>query len=216
MQASWDLDNLYLNVPPASVVALIITQNNTRAKGMAKAKRKTTTMAPTLNVVEDHVGKEVDDGVPIDKGKYKNSGVHHALNPDPYRGCFGFDRLNYVEDVYGLIDYGTSGRVTGFIAEAIQGVGGIVELAPGDLPAAYKMWETRGELYSSMELISNAPFAEVTSLKDSKPYGSCLYDLNIDSWRNISPPGVKEPYKAKPGDILIISDSIPEIASDLQ
>ncbi|KAF6160731.1 hypothetical protein GIB67_035932 [Kingdonia uniflora] len=76
--------------------------------------------------------------------------------------------------------------------------------------------ETRAELYSSMELISNAPFAEVTSLKDSKPYGSCLYDLNIDSWRNISRPGGKEPYKAKPGDILIISDSIPEIVSDLQ
>ncbi|KAF6140984.1 hypothetical protein GIB67_006613 [Kingdonia uniflora] len=67
-----------------------------------------------------------------------------------------------------------------------------------------------------MELISNAPFPEVITLKDSKPYGSCLYDLNVDSWRNISRRSGKEPYKAKPGDILIISDSIPKIVSNLQ
>ncbi|KAF6134103.1 hypothetical protein GIB67_035657 [Kingdonia uniflora] len=52
------------------------------------------------------------------------SGVHHALNPDPYRGCFGSDRLKYAKDVKSLIDYGTSDRVANFIAEAIQGVGG--------------------------------------------------------------------------------------------
>lgn len=65
------------------------------------------------------------------------TGVHHALNPDQYRGVFGSDGLKYARDVDDLITYGTSGRVAGFIAEAIQGVGGILELAPGYLPAVY-------------------------------------------------------------------------------
>ncbi|KAL0716939.1 hypothetical protein Bca4012_066261 [Brassica carinata] len=43
------------------------------------------------------------------------SGVHHAINPDPYRGIFGSDGEKYARD----------------------GVGGIVELAPGYLPAVY-------------------------------------------------------------------------------
>lgn len=65
------------------------------------------------------------------------TGVHHALNPDQYRGVFGSDGLKYARDLDDLITYGTSGRVAGFIAEAIQGVGGILELAPGYLPAVY-------------------------------------------------------------------------------
>ncbi|KAF6174057.1 hypothetical protein GIB67_020239 [Kingdonia uniflora] len=82
------------------------------------------------------------------------SGVHHALNPDPYRGCFGSDGLKYAEDVQGLIDYGTSGRVAGFITEAIQGVGGIVELAPGYLPAAYNSVKKAGGLCIADEVQS--------------------------------------------------------------
>ena len=50
---------------------------------------------------------------------------------------FGSDGLKYARDLDDLITYGTSGRVAGFIAEAIQGVGGILELAPGYLPAVY-------------------------------------------------------------------------------
>ncbi|XP_018627442.1 alanine--glyoxylate aminotransferase 2 homolog 3, mitochondrial-like isoform X2 [Nicotiana tomentosiformis] len=65
------------------------------------------------------------------------TGVHHALNPDQYRGVFGSNGLKYARDLDDLITYGTSGRVAGFIAEAIQGVGGILELAPGYLPAVY-------------------------------------------------------------------------------
>ncbi|CAH1434862.1 unnamed protein product [Lactuca virosa] len=65
------------------------------------------------------------------------SGIHHALNPDPYRGIFGSDGPKYAKDVDEIITYGTCGRVAGFIAEAIQGVGGIYELAPGYLQAVY-------------------------------------------------------------------------------
>uniref|UniRef100_A0A452ZCH8 Uncharacterized protein n=1 Tax=Aegilops tauschii subsp. strangulata TaxID=200361 RepID=A0A452ZCH8_AEGTS len=48
------------------------------------------------------------------------TGVHHALNPDPYRGAFGSDGEKYARDIQETIDYGTTGRVAGFISEAIQ------------------------------------------------------------------------------------------------
>ncbi|KAI8018279.1 hypothetical protein LOK49_LG04G00667 [Camellia lanceoleosa] len=67
----------------------------------------------------------------------RKSGVHHALNPDPYRGVFGSDGEKYARDVKDLITFGTLGHVAGFISEAIQGVGGIIELAPGYFPAVY-------------------------------------------------------------------------------
>ncbi|CAD6271844.1 unnamed protein product [Miscanthus lutarioriparius] len=50
-------------------------------------------------------------------------GVHHALNPDPYRGAFGSDGEKYARDVQEIIEFGTTGRVGGFISEAIQGIG---------------------------------------------------------------------------------------------
>ncbi|KAK6130366.1 hypothetical protein DH2020_035871 [Rehmannia glutinosa] len=58
-------------------------------------------------------------------------------NPNQYRGDFGFDGLKYARDVDDIITYGTSGRVAAYICEALQGVGGIMELAPRSLPAVY-------------------------------------------------------------------------------
>ncbi|KAI3978471.1 hypothetical protein MKX01_015646 [Papaver californicum] len=49
--------------------------------------------------------------------------IHHVMNPDPYRGAFGADTNRYVKDVQDHIDFGTSGKVAGFIAETIQGIG---------------------------------------------------------------------------------------------
>lgn len=46
--------------------------------------------------------------------------MHHALNPDQYRGVFGSDGLKYAKDVDDIVTYGTSGLVGAFIAEAIQ------------------------------------------------------------------------------------------------
>jgi hypothetical protein len=40
-------------------------------------------------------------------------GVHHALNPDPYRGVFGNDGKAYAEDVKDLIASATPGKVGG-------------------------------------------------------------------------------------------------------
>ncbi|KAH7672540.1 alanine-glyoxylate transaminase / (R)-3-amino-2-methylpropionate-pyruvate transaminase protein [Dioscorea alata] len=82
------------------------------------------------------------------------SGVHHALNPDQYRGVFGSDGEKYAKDVQEIIDFGTSGHVAGFISEAIQGVGGILELAPGYLPAVYKIIKKAGGLCIADEVQS--------------------------------------------------------------
>lgn len=56
------------------------------------------------------------------------SGVHHALNPDPYRGVFGSDGEKYAKDVKDLIQYGTSGHVAGFIFEAIQVIFKLIQI----------------------------------------------------------------------------------------
>ncbi|CAL0328337.1 unnamed protein product [Lupinus luteus] len=89
------------------------------------------------------------------------SGVHHAMNPDPYRGVFGSDGEKYARDVQDIINFGTSGNVAAFISEAIQGVGGIVELAPGYLPAAYNMVKNAGGLCIADEV--QAGFARTGS-----------------------------------------------------
>jgi alanine-glyoxylate transaminase/(R)-3-amino-2-methylpropionate-pyruvate transaminase len=69
-------------------------------------------------------------------------GVHHAIAPDPYRGQWGRAEpeagKNFAADVKSLIDYATSGRVAGFIAESIQGVGGCVVYPEGYLQHAYE------------------------------------------------------------------------------
>ncbi|KAJ0696002.1 putative alanine--glyoxylate transaminase [Helianthus annuus] len=80
------------------------------------------------------------------------SGVHHTQNPDPYRGAFGSDGEKYAKDVEDLIRFGTSGHVAGFIFEAIQGVGGIVELAPNYLTSVYSTIKKAGGLVIADEV----------------------------------------------------------------
>jgi alanine-glyoxylate transaminase/(R)-3-amino-2-methylpropionate-pyruvate transaminase len=69
-------------------------------------------------------------------------GVHHAIAPYPYRGTYGYDDADagrkYAEDVKQVIDYTTSGKVAGFIAESIQGVGGFVVFPDGYLKHTYE------------------------------------------------------------------------------
>jgi len=68
-------------------------------------------------------------------------GVHHALAADPYRGPYGRDDAEagrkFASDVKQLIDFATSGRIAGFIAESIQGVGGCVVFPDGYLEGVY-------------------------------------------------------------------------------
>ncbi len=68
-------------------------------------------------------------------------GVHHAVAPDPYRGLYGRDDAEagskFASDVKQLIDFATPGRIAGFIAESIQGVGGCVVFPDGYLQSVY-------------------------------------------------------------------------------
>ena len=54
----------------------------------------------------------------------QGSGVHHALNPNMYRGPYGYDdpdaASKYAADVKDLIQHATPGKVAAFIAESIQ------------------------------------------------------------------------------------------------
>lgn len=69
-------------------------------------------------------------------------GVHHAINPNPYRGSWGYDDpdagAKYAAEIKNVIDYATPGRVAAFIAESIQGVGGAVVYPEGFLKKAYE------------------------------------------------------------------------------
>ncbi len=75
-------------------------------------------------------------------------GVHHALAPYPYRGVHGYDVADagkkYADDVKQVIDFCTPGKVAGFIAESIQGVGGFVEFPQGYLKQTYEYVRAAG------------------------------------------------------------------------
>ena len=77
-------------------------------------------------------------------------GVHHAIAPDTYRGYFGADdpqaAKKYADDVKQVIQFATSGKVAGFFAESIQGVGGTIVYPDGYLKAAYEHVRAAGGL----------------------------------------------------------------------
>jgi alanine-glyoxylate transaminase / (R)-3-amino-2-methylpropionate-pyruvate transaminase len=77
-------------------------------------------------------------------------GVQHSVLPDLYRGPHGKDDpeagKKYAEDVKSLIQFGTSGKIAGFIAESVQGVGGTVVFPDGYLRHAYAHVRSAGGL----------------------------------------------------------------------
>src|SRR5438874_1426523 len=77
-------------------------------------------------------------------------GIHHAAVPDPYRGPYGRNDPDagkkYAADVKQLIDFASPGRIGGFIAESIQGVGGVVVFPDGYLKAVYEHVRAAGGL----------------------------------------------------------------------
>ncbi|KAK7319208.1 hypothetical protein RJT34_03926 [Clitoria ternatea] len=76
--------------------------------------------------------------------------------------------------------------------------------------------ETRAQLCSSMEILSSAPFAEVTSLEEAYAYNGKLYNVKIDTWKNRFSGHGKELYKTLVGDVFILADFKPETVNDLQ
>jgi alanine-glyoxylate transaminase/(R)-3-amino-2-methylpropionate-pyruvate transaminase len=85
-------------------------------------------------------------------------GIHHAMAPDPYRGLWGREDAeggrNYAADVKNLIDFGTSGRIAAFIAESIQGVGGVIVYPDDYLKQVYEHVRAAGGLCIADEVQS--------------------------------------------------------------
>src|SRR5436190_3875315 len=77
-------------------------------------------------------------------------GVHHAVAPDPYRGPYGRNDPDagkkYAADVKQLIDFASPGQIAGFIAESIQGVGGVVVFPDNYLKHTYEYVRAAGGL----------------------------------------------------------------------
>jgi alanine-glyoxylate transaminase/(R)-3-amino-2-methylpropionate-pyruvate transaminase len=76
--------------------------------------------------------------------------VHHALCPEPYRSPLGGTPEEVAAasaaDIGELIRYSTPGRIAAFIAEPIQGVGGVTSAAPNYFREAYRIAREHGGL----------------------------------------------------------------------
>lgn len=79
-----------------------------------------------------------------------SGGIHHAMNPDPYRSPFSGTpeeiATKSAADIRDLIRYSTPGKVAAFIAEPIQGVGGTTHGAKNYLREAYAVVREHGGL----------------------------------------------------------------------
>jgi alanine-glyoxylate transaminase/(R)-3-amino-2-methylpropionate-pyruvate transaminase len=71
-------------------------------------------------------------------------GILHVHNPDQYRGVHGATVQPYVEEIDILINSSTPGAVAGFIAEPIQGYGGVIPLPAGYLKGAFERVRAAG------------------------------------------------------------------------
>jgi alanine-glyoxylate transaminase / (R)-3-amino-2-methylpropionate-pyruvate transaminase len=76
--------------------------------------------------------------------------VHHAMNPDPYRSPFKGTPEEIASqsaaDIRELIRFSTPGKVAAFLAEPMQGVGGVTYGAPNYLKEAYAVVREHGGL----------------------------------------------------------------------
>jgi alanine-glyoxylate transaminase/(R)-3-amino-2-methylpropionate-pyruvate transaminase len=79
-----------------------------------------------------------------------SGGIHHAVNPDPYRSPFSGTPEEIASksaaDIRELIRFSTPGKVAAFIAEPIQGVGGTTHGAKNYLKEAYAVVREHGGL----------------------------------------------------------------------
>ncbi len=79
-----------------------------------------------------------------------SGGIHHAVNPDPYRSPFTGTPEEIASksaaDIKDLIRFSTPGKIAAFIAEPIQGVGGATHGAKNYLREAYAIVREHGGL----------------------------------------------------------------------
>ncbi|KAL6642769.1 hypothetical protein ACP70R_020950 [Stipagrostis hirtigluma subsp. patula] len=74
--------------------------------------------------------------------------------------------------------------------------------------------EVRGDIHSSMEDISRAPYARVLSVNSMRK-GKGSYEIKLDRWRGMSPGCGFDNYKPKAADVLLISETRPANQSDI-
>jgi alanine-glyoxylate transaminase/(R)-3-amino-2-methylpropionate-pyruvate transaminase len=87
-----------------------------------------------------------------------NTGVHHALCPDPYRSPFTGTpeqiASQSAEDIREIVRFSTPGKIAAFLAEPLQGVGGVTYGAPNYLREAYAVVREHGGLCIADEVQS--------------------------------------------------------------
>ncbi len=80
----------------------------------------------------------------------QNTGIHHAMSPDPYRSAFDGSpeeiATKSAKEIREIIRYSTPGRIAAFIAEPIQGVGGATSSASNYLKEVYAIVREFGGL----------------------------------------------------------------------
>ncbi len=72
------------------------------------------------------------------------AGIHHVANPDPYRGIFGDNVDEYVEEISRTIHASTCGQIAGFVVEPIQGFGGVIPMPEGYMAKAFERVRAAG------------------------------------------------------------------------
>lgn len=80
----------------------------------------------------------------------QNTGVHHVMNPDPYRSALSGSRDEIARlaanEIRETIRYSTPGKVAAFIAEPLQGVGGATTGTSNYFQEAYRVVREHGGL----------------------------------------------------------------------
>ena len=71
-------------------------------------------------------------------------GITHVHNPDQYRGVHGATVDPYLNEIDLTIDSSTSGEIAGYIAEPVQGYGGVIPLPEGYLAGAFDRVRSAG------------------------------------------------------------------------
>jgi senataxin len=74
--------------------------------------------------------------------------------------------------------------------------------------------EVRGDMSSSMEDISGAPYARLLSINAMRK-GNGMYEIKFDRWKGVFPGSGADGYRPKAADILLISETRPANQSDI-
>jgi alanine-glyoxylate transaminase/(R)-3-amino-2-methylpropionate-pyruvate transaminase len=84
-----------------------------------------------------------------------NFGFFHTMQPDTYRGPFAGQpdmAKKYANELKALIDHSTSGQISGFLYEQVQGYGGIYPLPKGYITECIKHVKAAGGLVIADEV----------------------------------------------------------------